>query len=125
MAELEKLDLSVEKIEQVYESFDAMGIQIVGAELDLDLEPDLGPVDLTDEEDELVLDDSYAQALVNYALYRATSKESDYAPGAQNASAWYQSYLGEIQQNTQARGQATPSSALMPGQAVNANGGTE
>lgn len=54
MAELEKLDLSVEKIEQVYESFDAMGIQIVGAELELDLEPDLGPVDLTDEEDELV-----------------------------------------------------------------------
>jgi hypothetical protein len=83
------------------------------------------PAELTDEEDELVLDDSYAQALVNYALYRATSKESDYAPGAQNASAWYQSYLGEIQQNTQARGQATPSSALMPGQAVNANGGTE
>ena len=38
VAQLEKMDLSVEKIEQVYESFDAMGIQIVGAELDLDLD---------------------------------------------------------------------------------------
>ena len=54
VAELEKLDLSVEKIEQVYESFDAMGIQIVGAELDLDLDSDLAPLDLPDEEEELV-----------------------------------------------------------------------
>ena len=56
VSELEKLDLSVEKIEQVYESFDAMGIQIVGAELelDLDLEPELDPVELEEEEEELV-----------------------------------------------------------------------
>ena len=56
VSELEKLDLSVEKIEQVYESFDAMGIQIVGAELelDLDLEPELDPVELEEAEEELV-----------------------------------------------------------------------
>ncbi|MCI8525708.1 MAG: RNA polymerase sigma factor RpoD [Oscillospiraceae bacterium] len=56
ISELEKLDLSVEKIEQVYESFDAMGIQILGAELDLDLDlgPDATPVLLDDEEEELV-----------------------------------------------------------------------
>ena len=51
VAQLEKLDLSVERIEQVYEQFDAMGIQIVGAELELDL--DLGP-DLLDDEEDLV-----------------------------------------------------------------------
>ena len=34
-AELEKLDLPVEKIEQVYDTFDAMGIQIVSPELEL------------------------------------------------------------------------------------------
>ena len=83
------------------------------------------PADLVSEEDELELDDSYVPALVSYVLYRATSKESDYAPGVQNASSWYQSYLGEIQQVTQGRGKVTPSSALMPGQTVNANGGTE
>ena len=41
-AELEKLDLPVEKIEQVYVTFDAMGIQIVSPELELDVSDDLG-----------------------------------------------------------------------------------
>lgn len=38
-------DLSPDDIEQVYESFDSMGIQIVGSELELDLDLD-SPVDL-------------------------------------------------------------------------------
>ena len=60
-AELEKLDLPVEKIEQIYDTFDALGIPVVGAELELDmpddgLTMDLDPVDLheTCEEEELV-----------------------------------------------------------------------
>ena len=40
--ELEKLDLPVEKIEHIYDTFDAMGIQIVSPELDLDVSDDLG-----------------------------------------------------------------------------------
>lgn len=52
-AELEKLDISPEKIEEIYEKFDTLGIQIVGAdlELDLDLDDALPPVgdDLTGE----------------------------------------------------------------------------
>lgn len=44
MAILEKIDLSVEKIEEIYENFESMGIQIVGDELELDSE-------LTMEED--------------------------------------------------------------------------
>ena len=59
-AELEKLDLPVEKIEQIYDTFDALGIQIVGAELELD--PDIdgsGMLDNDelppmDEEEELI-----------------------------------------------------------------------
>ena len=45
-AELEKLDISPEKIEEIYEKFDTLGIQIVGAdlELDLDLDDTLPPV---------------------------------------------------------------------------------
>lgn len=45
-AELEKLDISPEKIEEIYEKFDTLGIQIVGAdlELDLDLDDALPPV---------------------------------------------------------------------------------
>ena len=39
-AELEKLDISPEKIEEIYEKFDTLGIQIVGADLELDLDMD-------------------------------------------------------------------------------------
>ena len=59
-AELEKLDLSVEKIEQIYDTFEAMGIQIIGAELELEMEADSGLADLEldlpaeDEEETLV-----------------------------------------------------------------------
>ena len=41
-AELEKLDLPVEKIEHIYDTFDAMGIQIVSPELELDVSDNLG-----------------------------------------------------------------------------------
>ena len=58
-AQLEKLDLSPEKIEEIYDRFEAMNIQIVTADLELDLGDDLdlgdgeGDIDLTglDEED--------------------------------------------------------------------------
>ena len=54
-AELEKLDLPVEKIEHIYDTFDAMGIQIVSPELELDVTDDLGmdmdEVPDTDEEE--------------------------------------------------------------------------
>ncbi len=61
-AELEKLDLPVEKIEQIYDTFDVLGIPVVGAELDLDMPDDslgmdLDAGDLHDvggEEEELV-----------------------------------------------------------------------
>ena len=56
-AELEKLDLPVEKIEHIYDTFDAMGIQIVSPELELDVSDDLG-IDMDkvpdNDEEELV-----------------------------------------------------------------------
>ena len=45
MAELEKIDLPVEKIEQIYEMFENMGIHIISSEL----EPDLGLLSLDDD----------------------------------------------------------------------------
>ena len=49
-AQLEKLDLSPEKIEDIYDRLEAMNIQIVSADLDLDLGDDLD-LDLTDDLD--------------------------------------------------------------------------
>ena len=62
-AQLEKMDLSPEKIEEIYDRFEAMNIQIVAADLDLDLGDDLdlgegldGDIDLAGVEDEDLVD---------------------------------------------------------------------
>ena len=57
---LEKLDLSVEKIEQVYDTFESMGIQIVGSE------PDEEPIqELLEDIDALPLDTEEEEPLVD------------------------------------------------------------
>ena len=60
-AQLEKLDLSPEKIEEIYDRFEAMNIQVISAELDLDLGDDLvddfvDNIDLSGVEDEDLVD---------------------------------------------------------------------
>ena len=62
-AQLEKLDLSPEKIEEIYDRFEAMNIQILGAELELDddlemlMSDDLGDdMDLSGMEEEELVD---------------------------------------------------------------------
>ncbi len=60
-AQLEKLDLSPEKIEEIYDRFEAMNIQVVSAELDLDLGDDLDvglcdDIDLAGMEEEELVD---------------------------------------------------------------------
>ena len=60
-AQLEKLDLSAEQIEEIYDRFEAMNIQIVSADLDLDLGDDLvdaldDDIDLTGVDDEDLVD---------------------------------------------------------------------
>ncbi len=60
--ELEKLDITAEKIEEIYERFDTLGIQIIGNDLELDMDDALPPLDdlvgetdiLETEEEELV-----------------------------------------------------------------------
>jgi len=62
-AQLEKLDLSAEKIEDIYDRFEAMNIQIISSEMELDMDDDLNllddmddDIDLTDVEDEELVD---------------------------------------------------------------------
>ena len=47
-AQLEKLDLSPEKIEEIYDRLDAMNIQVVSSDLDLEVDSDLDGLDLRD-----------------------------------------------------------------------------
>ena len=55
---LEAMDLSPERIEEIYDQFEAMNIQIVSAELDLDLDDVAmdGDIDLADVEEEDLVD---------------------------------------------------------------------
>ena len=55
---LEAMDLSPERIEEIYDQFEAMNIQIVSAELDLDLDDAIvdGDIDLADVEEEDLVD---------------------------------------------------------------------
>ena len=62
-AQLEKMDMTPEKIEAIYDSIEAMNIQIVTAELELDLGDDLdlmdgldGDLDLSDLDEEDLVD---------------------------------------------------------------------
>lgn len=82
------------------------------------------PEKLTAETDEIELDETFEPALLSYVLYRANSKDSDYAPGLQQAASYFQTYTQELMNALQARGVSTPNAALAGGPA-NANGGTE
>ena len=60
---LEEMDLTPEKIEEIYDSFEAMNIQVVGEDLDLDLDDALDitsdlddDIDLTDVDEEDLVD---------------------------------------------------------------------
>ena len=64
-AQLEKMDLTPEKIEEIYDRFESMNIQLVGNELELDLDDDLdlgaddglgGDIDLSGMDDEDLVD---------------------------------------------------------------------
>ena len=57
-AQLEGMDLSAERIEEIYDQFEAMNIQIISAELDLDLDDATldGDIDLGDVEEEDLVD---------------------------------------------------------------------
>ena len=54
---LEKMDMTPEKIEEVYDRFEAMNIQVVSPELELDLEDDVDLGDNPDDMDLSSLDD--------------------------------------------------------------------
>ena len=56
-AQLEKMDLSPEKIEEIYDRFEAMNIQVVTGDLDLDLGDDLDLVDMDGDIDLLPLEE--------------------------------------------------------------------
>ena len=62
-SQLEDMDLSPEKIEEIYDHFDALNIQVVSEDLDLDLDDALDLVD--DLDDDIDLSDVDEEELVD------------------------------------------------------------
>lgn len=92
------------------------------------------PKPFTSETDELVVDDTYIPALVNYIVYRAYCKESEYSPGITNAQSYYAAYQQELALALGVRDSITPNASLLksgPGRSLlpnvplSANGSTE
>lgn len=54
------------------------------------------PVDLATESDTIVISDMFETALLDYVLYRANSKDAEYAPGLQLASGYLQTFMASM-----------------------------
>lgn len=54
------------------------------------------PVNLATEDDEIVISDMFETALLDYVLYRANSKDAEYAPGLQLASGYLSTFMATM-----------------------------
>lgn len=59
------------------------------------------PTDLTSTSSTIGVDDIYANAIIDFVLYRAYMKDAEYAGNAQRASNHYQLFTGSISQGVQ------------------------
>lgn len=62
----------------------------------------------------ITLDDIFVTALVNYVLYRAYSKDAEFAANASAAAAYYQAFQGNLAGKAGAEASSNPNAALMP-----------
>jgi len=54
------------------------------------------PADLASEESPIEVNDIYQTALLDYILYRANSKDAEYAPGLQLASGYFSTFMASM-----------------------------
>ena len=69
------------------------------------------PTDCASESSAIALNDIYANAMVDYVLYRSYLKDADYAGNAQRASAHYTTFLQSIGAKTQVDATINPNKA--------------
>lgn len=72
------------------------------------------PANLTAETDNIPVFDIYQGALVDYILYRACTKNVDYAPGAQLAAGFLSTFLATIEAKELSEIKLTPDQSLGP-----------
>ena len=72
------------------------------------------PVDLTAETQAIPIFDVYQGALVDYILYRACSKDAEYAPGLQLAQGYVATFMAAVQGKEASEVKSTPEQAMLP-----------
>lgn len=72
------------------------------------------PTDLTAETQVIPIFDVFQSALVDYILYRACSKDAEYAPGLQLAQQYSAAFVAAVQGKTESEVTNDPSMALGP-----------
>jgi len=72
------------------------------------------PADLTAETQVIPIFDVFQSALVDYILYRACSKDAEYAPGLQLAQGYLSTFIAAIQGKTESEVTNDPTQALSP-----------
>jgi len=66
------------------------------------------PTDLANTSATLYIDDIYANAVIDFVLYRAYMKDAEFAGNAQRASSHYQLFVGSVTQGGQAHIMVSP-----------------
>lgn len=72
------------------------------------------PVDLTSESQTIPIFDVYQTALVDYILYRACSKDAEYAPGLALAQLYMTTFTAAVGGKEEAESKGTPEQGLLP-----------
>ena len=72
------------------------------------------PVDLATEDDAIVISDMFETALLDYILYRANSKDAEYAPGLQLASGYLQTFMASMGIKSEAEIKNSPNQQFAP-----------
>lgn len=72
------------------------------------------PADLSVESQAISINDIFQTSLLDYVLYRANSKDAEYAPGLQLAAGYLQTFMASMQAKSTSELANSPNQQLLP-----------
>ena len=81
------------------------------------------PANLSSESQTISINDIYQTVLLDYILYRACSKDAEYAPGLQLAAGYLTTFMAALNTRDKTDKENTPNLGLSPNQVIGGPGG--
>jgi len=81
------------------------------------------PANLTSESQTISINDIYQTVLLDYILYRACSKDAEYAPGLQLAAGYLTTFMAALNTRDKTDKENTPNLGLSPNMVIGGPGG--